>query len=92
MIDRGDVKRSEVEAIKEVLGKDGRSESGKRYGYSKARFEEMGLCSACADNVAQYYTHTPESKCGQLAKKALEGSLKAVEQLKSWPTYCVWKY
>jgi hypothetical protein len=55
LVDQGDVKSSEVEAIKELLGKEERSEKGQSYGYSKQKFLEMGLCSACADNVAQYY-------------------------------------
>lgn len=91
-IDNGFVKRSEVEAIKEVLGKDDRSDSGKSYGFSRHKFEEMGLCSACADNVAQHYTQMPNMKCGKLAKEALEGDPNAIEELQSFPSYCVWEY
>lgn len=91
-IDNGYVKRSEVEAIKEALGMDGRSDIGKSYDYSKQRFLDMGLCSACADNVAQYYTRQPDSKCGKLAKQALEGNLDAIDELQSFPDYCTWKY
>jgi len=92
LIDRGYVKKSEVEAIKEVLGMDGRSDAGKSYGYSREKFSDMGLCSACADNVAQHYTKTPNSKCGKLAKQALEGNPSAIEELQSFPSYCTWKY
>jgi len=91
-IDNGFVKRSEVEAIKEALGMDGRSAIGKRYSDSRRKFEEMGLCSACADNVAQHYTKKPRSKCGRLAKQALGGNPNAVEKLQSFPGYCTWKY
>lgn len=92
IIDQGDIKSSEVEAIKEVLGKDERTEKGKSYGYSKQRFSEMGLCNACADNVAQYYTREAASKCGKLAKSALEGNPRAIKELQTFPSYCVWKY
>lgn len=91
-IDNGFVKKSEVESIKEVLGIDNRSDTGKSYGYAKQKFSEMGLCSACADNVAQHYTKKPNSKCGKLAKQALEGNPSAIGNLQSFPTYCKWKY
>jgi hypothetical protein len=92
LIDDGFVKLSEVEAIKEVLGKSKRSEIGQSYGDSKKKFSDMGLCSACADNVAQYYTKKPKSQCGKLAKQALEGNSDAVSELQSFPSYCEWKY
>jgi len=92
LIDSGFVKRSEVEAIKEILGKDDRSDTGKSYGFSRERFSDMGLCSACADNVAQHYTKKPNSRCGKLAKQALEGNPQAVEELQSFPSYCTWAY
>lgn len=91
-IDKGFVKKSEVEAIKEALGIDDRSDIGESYGYSRKKFEDMGLCNACADNVAQHYTKKPSSKCGKLAKQALEGNLNAIEELQSSPDYCIWKY
>ncbi len=91
-IDSGFVKRSEVEAIIESLGMDNRSDTGKSYGYSRQKFEDMGLCSACADNVAQHYTKKQNSKCGKLAKQALEGNPNAIEELQSFPSYCIWKY
>ena len=37
----------------------------------------MGLCSACADNVAQYYPKQPNSQCAKLARSALEGNPEA---------------
>lgn len=92
LVDDGYVKASEVEGIKESLGKSGRSEAGQSYGYSKQKFSDMGLCSACADNVAQYYTKKPNSQCGKLAKRALEGNPQATEELQSFPSYCQWQY
>jgi hypothetical protein len=56
------------------------------------RFLEMGLCSACADNVAQWYVQQPTSKCAQLAKRALEGEPSATNTLQTFPDYCQWRY
>jgi len=53
---------------------------------------EMGLCSACADNVAQYYLKQPSSQCAKLAKSALEGDPEALRTLQDAPSYCVWHY
>ena len=91
-IDDGYVKRSEVEAIREVLGLEKRSSTGKAYGTSREKFVNMGLCNACADNVAQYFVHKPNSKCGKLAKQALEGNTQAIELLRTFPNYCTWNY
>lgn len=46
------------------------------------RFLELGLCSACASNVAAFYIHKPNSACGRLAKQALEGNPVAVGKLR----------
>ncbi|SPF42602.1 conserved exported hypothetical protein [Syntrophobacter sp. SbD1] len=96
LIDNGYVKAIEVQGIAKVLGKTyktkQRSETGKRYGYSKEKFMEMGACSACADNITQYYTKKPGSPCGKLAKQALEGNPDAIRKLVAYPDYCVWKY
>ncbi len=92
LVDEGAVKSSEIEAIKKVLGKDDRAEHGQSYRYSKQKFMDIGLCMACADNVAQYYTKKPDSQCGKLAKQALEGNPSAIEELKKSLSYCVWTY
>jgi hypothetical protein len=96
LIDNGFVKPQEVQGIAKVLGKTykpkQRSETGKSYGYSRAKFLEMGACGACADNIAQYYTKKPDSPCGKLAKQALEGSPEAIKKLAAFPDYCEWKY
>lgn len=91
-VDAGFVKQSEVDGIREALGLDKRSDIGMSYGYSRKKFSDMGLCEACADNVAQYYTREPESKCGKLAKQALEGNPRAIDTLQSVPDYCTWRY
>ncbi|MCX7091979.1 MAG: hypothetical protein NTY50_00805 [Methylobacter sp.] len=95
LIDSGDLKSMEVEAIAEILGKPykikQRSEKGKSYGYSRDKFSSMGLCSACADNVAQFYTKKPSSACGVLAKQALEGNPEATAKLIDFPDFCTWK-
>jgi hypothetical protein len=96
LIDSGFVKPGEAQNIARVLGKaykpKQRSETGKSYGYSRKRFSDMGTCSACADNIAQYYTKKPDSPCGKLAKQALEGNPDAVNKLVEFPDYCRWKY
>lgn len=92
-IDYGFVKRSEVEGIKEALGLDKRSSIGRRYQYSRERLSyEMGLSSAASDNVAQYFTQEPNSKCGKLAESALKGNPKSIKVLQSEPEYCIWDY
>jgi hypothetical protein len=53
------------------------------------RFSEMGLCSACADNVTQFYINKPSSRCGTLARQALEGNPIAEKTLLTYPAYCV---
>ena len=56
------------------------------------KFLEMGLCSACADNVAQFYINEPSSECAKLAKEALEGNPEAASKLQEFPDYCTWQY
>lgn len=96
LIDSGSVKSREVQGIARILGKTyklkQRSESGKRYKYARERFSRMGACSACADNMAQYYTKKPDSPCGKLAKQALEGNPEATQKIVEFPNYCQWKY
>lgn len=96
LIDNGYVTVEEVNAISKILNisyevKE-RSEEGESYGYSKEKFLGMGLCSACSDNIAMFYTKNPESPCGKLAKKALEGNPDAVKTLQDYPEYCTWEY
>ena len=93
-VDNGYVELKDALGIAKALGKKyipkRRSEIGKSYGYSKQRFQEIGSCSVCSDNIAQHYTKTPNSRCGKLAKQALEGNPEAVKILLGFPDYCKW--
>ena len=95
LVDSGMVKAQEAIAIGKVLGKTykpkTRSEVGKTYASSRQKFVEMGACSACADNIAQYYSKSPDSRCGKLAQQALDGNKDAIEELVAFPDYCKWK-
>ncbi len=95
-INAGYVEAKDVKAISKILGKPykvkARTESGKSFGYSKDKFISMGLYPIDADNIAMYYTKKPSSRCGVLAKQALEGNPEAISKLKEQPDYCTWKY
>lgn len=93
-VDKGFVSAKQVADLRRILtpAPQGRSEAGKTYGFSRQKFEHMGLCSACADNVAQHYTNNPGSACGKLAKRSLEGDPEAVRALQAFPSYCKWNY
>lgn len=56
------------------------------------KFLEMGLCSACAGNVAIYYIKALASPCARLAKQALEGNPVATDKLRDFPDYCRWRW
>ncbi|MEE9913720.1 MAG: hypothetical protein K4571_18575 [Deltaproteobacteria bacterium] len=96
LVDNGSVRSREVQGIAKILGKTykpkQRSESGKSYKYARERFSRMGACSACADNIAQYYSKKPDSLCGKLAKQALQGNPEATRKIVDFPDYCQWKY
>jgi hypothetical protein len=49
---------------------------------------DMGLCSACASNVAYLYVRQPASRCGKLTARAFGGDPEAVKTLKDFPDYC----
>ena len=96
LIDNGSVKPGEAQAIAKVLGKTykakQRTQTGRSYGDSRKKFADMGACSACADNIAQYYTKKPDSPCGKLAKQALDGNPEAIKKVAAFPDYCKWSY
>jgi hypothetical protein len=50
----------------------------------------MGLGSACASHVTEFYTKKPSSPCAKLAKKALEGDTEAIRKLITFPDFCKW--
>lgn len=53
----------------------------------------MGLCNACANNVAELYIKAPSSHCSELVKQALAGNAEAIETLVGFPDYCAaWQY
>ena len=56
------------------------------------QLSELGLCSSCSDNVAQYLLRKPASKCAQLARSALNGNNAAINKLNQFPDYCTWNY
>ena len=88
-IETGYVARSEVQAIKEVLGLDEEYLKGIRYQSIKNKFDyEMSLGSAASGNVTYYYIYEPDSKCGQLAKRALQGNTQAIKTLQNGVEYC----
>jgi len=96
LVDQGFVTVAESERIAAVLDRaytpKRRSEAGNRYGAAKGRFVEMGACSACADNIAQFYARKPASRCGKLARRALGGDAVAREKLAAFPDWCRWTY
>lgn len=89
MIETGYVPRSEVQAIKEVLGLDKQYLQGVRYQKAKQRFsDELDLGHIGGQIIADYYIFKPDSKCGKLAKSALEGNNQSIKILQSFPSYC----
>jgi hypothetical protein len=91
------VPAGEAERIGAALGKVYRSkqsgEIDKDYAAVKAEFIQMGLCNACADNVAQHYLKKPGSDCARLAKRALAGDSRAIDELATaFPDFCQWEY
>jgi hypothetical protein len=52
------------------------------------KFLAMGLCSACASNVADLVVNQPGSRCADLGRRALLGNADAVKALKEFPDYC----
>jgi hypothetical protein len=96
LVDDGSVPTAEAERIAAVIGKPYRARpraaSGKRYAAARAQFADMGACSACADNIAQFYVKKPASQCARLAARAISGDAQAVGTLVEFPDYCAWKY
>lgn len=59
-----------------------------RYSDVRDTLSEMGLCSACADNAADFYVNKPGSECAHLVKGALEGNPNARSELLQDPDFC----
>jgi hypothetical protein len=62
----------------------------KRHDVSVA-LDKIGLGGAMGDAAMEYYINKPESKCGLLAKKALNGDQSAIDAYMSGES-CIWKY
>ena len=88
LIETGRVPRSEVQSIKEVLGLDKQYLRGLRYQSIRERFVKMGVASAGAGNATDAYIYEPNSKCGKLAKNALQGNVQSIKILQDGPSYC----
>jgi hypothetical protein len=52
------------------------------------RLLQLGLCNACASNVAYLYVNKPQSRCAQVTRAALSGDRKALQTLMDLPDYC----
>ncbi len=88
LIETGNVLKSEIQSIKEVLGLDKQYLRGLRYQSIKSKFSDMGIASAGASNATESYIHEPDSKCGKLAKSALQGNIQSIKTLRSGDGAC----
>jgi hypothetical protein len=64
------------------------SASTLRYDDLDNKLLNMGLCSACASSAAEHYLKKPNSACGQLVKRALEGNPASTKRLMDFPDFC----
>lgn len=96
LVDSGSVPAVEAVRIAAFLGipyrPKPRSNIGEKYAASKTELIRMGVCAACADQIALYYTRRPSSSCAKLAKRALDGDTRAIDELVDFPDYCRWAY
>lgn len=60
------------------------------YQQSLTSLKSFDLCNSCADNVAQYMSQKPKSKCNILAQQALLNLPEAKRELEEFPEYCTW--
>jgi hypothetical protein len=97
LVDSGSIPADEAGRIAAALGKpyrpkQTRSEFGKKISLAKTELIEMGVCAACADQIAQYYARRPSSRCAKRARRALAGDSRAIDELVDFPAYCRWAY
>lgn len=89
-VDNGYVKPQEAASIAKALGKPytvpKRSEAGKTYERLNFSLRDLGLCGACASNVAAGAVEHPNSKLAQLANAAVDGDKAALAELESADT------
>lgn len=87
MVDDGYVTPKDAASIAKILGKNyvapKRSEAGKTYEHLNYSLRDLGLCSACASNVASVSVKNPDSKLAQLANAAIAGDKAALEELQA---------
>ena len=69
-----------------------RSTIGQKTESTRGELVRMGVCAACADQIAQYHARKPASRCAKLAKRALNGDSRAIDELVDFPDYCRWAY
>jgi hypothetical protein len=50
--------------------------------------EKFNLCSACQSNISAHLSEQPNSKCSDLAKKAIQGDKNSISKLEEYPDYC----
>jgi uncharacterized protein YecT (DUF1311 family) len=81
IVNSGQVKPTDPEAIARVLGKKYKAKTHSEFKYTKAMFIGMGLPEQYADGVAWHYTNRPNDPCGKLAKQALNGNQKAIDTI-----------
>ncbi|MEI6746797.1 MAG: hypothetical protein WCL34_12615 [Methylococcaceae bacterium] len=81
IVNSGQVKPTDPEAIASVLGKKYKAKTHSEFKYTKAMFIGMGLPEQYADGVAWHYTNRPNDPCGKLAKQALSGNQKAIDTI-----------
>jgi hypothetical protein len=95
LVDSGYLSYGEAKAMQDVIASDRRVQlstertaEGRRFEEAWKGLRELGLCSACAADVAGFYAKQPASRCGVLAAKALDGDEPALEELESEPAFC----
>lgn len=50
---------------------------------------QLGLCNACASNVAEMFVKHPSSQCADLTRQALQGDSEALTTLQNTPDFCL---
>ncbi len=92
----GSIPVDEVERMAAVLGTTyqpvRRSRVDRAHADTRRELIELGVCAACSDNIARYVTRKPSSRCAALAKRALDGDSRAIDELGGFPDFCRWAY
>lgn len=89
-IDSGNVTAQDAEAIAQSEGVQfkapARSEEGKLYQKINSGLIKLGLCSACANNIASIYVAKPRGDIATLVDAALTGNQSARDYLQNLDT------